>query len=215
MKIVLASRNQGKLSEYRRMFDRLGADVVSLDQAGVDPAIELPEDGDTFEANALSKTAALQRLVGGWVMGDDSGLVVDALGGAPGVYSARYAGHPGKGRLRDLANCKKLLAELEYTPDDRRAARFVCVIVLLGPEGQRFSARGECEGRIIRARRGESGFGYDPVFLPRGKQRTMAELSMAEKNEISHRGHALRKLGEILTAEKKGGLTPPIPENGS
>jgi len=215
VKIVLATRNAGKLHEYRRMFGLPGADIESLDQAGIDPRLELPEEGDTFEANAVSKTRALQRLVGGWVMGDDSGLEVDALGGAPGVYSARYAGHCGKGTARDRANCDKLLSELGDTADDKRTARFVCVIVLLGPDGQRLIARGECEGRIIREPRGKSGFGYDPVFLPRGHERTMAELGMDKKNAISHRGSAARKLAEMLRAEKN--RRPPAAgnENGS
>jgi XTP/dITP diphosphohydrolase len=202
VKIVLATRNAGKLHEYRRMFDQLGTEIESLDRAEVDPGLELPEDGDTFVANALSKTQALHRLIGGWVMGDDSGLEVDALGGAPGVYSARYAGHGGKGSERDRANCGKLLIELNDTPDDKRTARFVCVIVLLGPDGQKLIARGTCEGRIIRAPRGTSGFGYDPVFLPRDHIQTMAELPMDQKNAISHRGRALKKLVEVLRAEK-------------
>ena len=192
--IVLASRNRGKISEYRRMLEQAGFSVIGLDQAGVDPGIELPEEGNTFEANALQKASALQKITGGWALGDDSGLEVDALGGAPGVFSARYSGSHERGPGRDRANCRKLLEELENVPDERRIARFVCAIAMPGPGGVVITSRGTCEGRIIRAPRGESGFGYDPVFMADGYDRTMAELSMDEKNRISHRGRALRAL---------------------
>jgi len=194
VKIVLATRNAGKLAEYRRMLEELDCQVQTLDQVGIGPEVELPEDGDDFESNALCKTQALQKLTGGWALGDDSGLEVDALGGAPGIYSARYANHPGRGSERDRANLEKLLGELESVPDEQRSARFVCAIALLGPDGQKILSRGTCEGRIIRTPRGTSGFGYDPVFLPDGHQHTMAELGMDEKNRISHRGRALARL---------------------
>lgn len=192
--VVLASRNRGKISEYRRMLGQAGFSVMGLDQAGVDPGMELPEEGDTFEANALQKASALQKLTGGWALGDDSGLEVDALGGAPGVFSARYSGSHERGPGRDRANCRKLLEELEDVPDEERTARFVCAIAMPGPGGVVITSRGTCAGRIIRAPRGESGFGYDPVFIADGYDRTMAELSMDEKNRISHRGRALRAL---------------------
>ncbi|RLB57392.1 MAG: non-canonical purine NTP pyrophosphatase, RdgB/HAM1 family [Deltaproteobacteria bacterium] len=198
MRLVLASTNQGKLREVRRLLGSLGFTVVSLAEAGLDPRLELPETGDSFEHNALEKTRALQEMLGGWVLGDDSGLEVDALGGAPGVRSARYAGVELPGRERDLANVRLLLRELEGVEPERRTARFVCVVALVRPDGQSLLARGTCEGRIIEVPRGESGFGYDPVFLPRGRRRTMAELSMDEKNAISHRGRALRKLARRL-----------------
>ena len=192
--VVLASRNRGKISEYQRMLGQAGFSVMGMDQAGVDPGIELPEEGDTFEANALQKASALQKITGGWALGDDSGLEVDALGGAPGVFSARYSGSQQSGPARDRANYQKLLEELEGVPDDQRTARFVCAIAMPGPEGVVITSRGTCEGRIIRAPRGEGGFGYDPVFITDGYDRTMAELSMDEKNRISHRGRALRAL---------------------
>ena len=192
--VVLASRNRGKISEYRRMLEQAGFSVAGMDEAGVDPGLELPEEGDTFEANALQKASALQRLIGGWTLGDDSGLEVDALEGAPGVYSARYSGSPGRGPERDRANYEKLLEELRGVPDERRTARFVCVIAMPGPGGALITSRGTCEGRIVRAPRGAGGFGYDPVFMADGYDRTMAELSMDEKNRISHRGRALRAL---------------------
>lgn len=192
--VVVASRNRGKISEYRRMLEQAGFAVVSMDQAGVDPGVELPEDGDTFAANALQKATELQKITGGWALGDDSGLEVDALGGAPGVFSARYSGSLERGPKRDRANCEKLLAELQDVPDERRTARFVCAIAMQGPGGRLVTARGACDGRIIRTPRGCNGFGYDPVFMADGYQLTMAELSMDEKNRISHRGRALRAL---------------------
>jgi XTP/dITP diphosphohydrolase len=196
--VVLASRNRGKISEYRRMLEQAGFSVAGMDQAGVDPGVELPEEGDTFEANALQKASALQRLIGGWTLGDDSGLEVDALEGAPGVFSARYSGSPGRGPERDRANYQKLLDELKDVPDERRTARFVCAIAMPGPDGVLITSRGTCEGRIIREPLGQGGFGYDPVFIADGYDRAMAELSMDEKNRISHRGRALRALVQKL-----------------
>lgn len=192
--VILASRNRGKISEYRRMLEQAGFSVMGMDEAGVDPGVELPEEGDTFEANALQKASALQKITGGWALGDDSGLEVDALGGAPGVFSARYSGSQERGPQRDRANYQKLLVELQDVPDERRTARFVCAIAMPGPRGELIASRGTCEGRIVRAPRGAGGFGYDPVFMAEGYDRTMAELSMDEKNRISHRGRALRAL---------------------
>jgi XTP/dITP diphosphohydrolase len=174
--VVLASRNQGKISEYRRMLEQAGFSVMGMDQAGVAPGVELPEEGDTFEANALQKASALQKITGGTTLGDDSGLEVDALGGAPGVFY------------------QKLLDELRDVADGQRTARFVCAIAMPGPDGALITSRGVCEGRIVRAPLGAGGFGYDPVFVAEGYDRTMAQLSMDEKNSISHRGRALRAL---------------------
>jgi XTP/dITP diphosphohydrolase len=198
VKLIVASRNAGKLAEYKRMFEGLDFSLISMDQAGISPDLDLPEEGDSFEANAKSKAEDLQKLVSGWTLADDSGLVVDALGGAPGVYSARYAGVAGNGPKRDLANLEKLLKNLADIDDRDRTARFVCVIHLLGPEGQEIVSRGVCEGRIIRNKRGSGGFGYDPIFMPEGYTQTMAELSMDEKNKISHRGRALAQLVEQI-----------------
>jgi XTP/dITP diphosphohydrolase len=196
--VVVASRNRGKISEYRRMLEQAGFSAVSMDQAGVAADVELPEDGDTFEANAFQKASALQKITGGWALGDDSGLEVDALGGAPGVFSARYSGSRKRGPERDRANCEKLLGEMQNVPDEKRTARFVCAIAMPGPDGRGITSRGICEGRIVRAPRGDGGFGYDPVFVADGYDRTMAELSMNQKNRISHRGRALRGLVEKL-----------------
>jgi XTP/dITP diphosphohydrolase len=196
--VVVASRNRGKISEYRRMLERAGFSAVTMDQAGVGDQVELPEEGDTFEANALQKACALQEITGGWTLGDDSGLEVDALGGAPGVFSARYSGSDRRGPERDRANYEKLLRQLSNVADEDRTARFVCFIAMLGPDGRCITSRGTCEGRIALAPRGCGGFGYDPVFVAEGYSRTMAELSMDEKNRISHRGRALRSLVEKL-----------------
>lgn len=201
MKVVIASRNQGKCAEYARMFSTIGWEVLSLDNVGIPQNFILPEEGSTFEANAYSKAVAVSPLLAeGFALGDDSGLEVEALAGAPGVFSARYAGMELKGEELDHANVTKLLAAMEAVPDAQRGARFVCQIVMLDEEGQRFDARGTCNGRILRAPRGQRGFGYDPIFLPNGFDRTLAELDMDEKNLISHRGRAMKALVEKVSA---------------
>ncbi|RME28177.1 MAG: RdgB/HAM1 family non-canonical purine NTP pyrophosphatase [Deltaproteobacteria bacterium] len=198
MRLVLATENENKLREARRIMEPLGFEILSPAQAGVSYGWQVPETGTTFEQNALLKTRALHAITGGWTLGDDSGLEVDALGGAPGVHSARYSGSPASGRERDRANLKKLLEQLRDVPFERRTARFVCVMALVRPDGQHLIARGECPGTIIGQPRGEGGFGYDPVFVPDGHERTMAEMSMEEKNALSHRGRALRRLVEMI-----------------
>lgn len=198
MNLFLASRNEGKRREVAQILEPLGFSLRTPEEAGAPPGIEFPEDGDTFEDNALSKARALRALTGGWCLADDSGLEVDALGGSPGVRSARYAGCGGAAAERDRANLEKLLRELAGVAAPRRTARFVCVVALIGPDGAEIVARGECPGEIIETPRGRGGFGYDPVFVPHGYDRTMAELAPAEKNLISHRGRALRRLAERL-----------------
>ena len=201
MKVVVASRNQGKVAEYARMFNTLSWEVLSLDQAGIPPNFILPEEGSTFEANAYSKAAAVAPLLArDFALGDDSGLMVDALGGAPGVFSARYAGLGTTGAEQAHANIAKLLEALTGVPDQFRTARFVCQIVMIDGHGQRIDSRGTCEGRILRAPRGEGGFGYDPVFVPQGFDRSMAELTLDEKNRVSHRGKALLALMNKVSA---------------
>jgi len=195
-RLVVASRNRGKVEEVGRLLSGLGLEVRSLDEAGVDPALELPEPHETFADNALSKARSLQRLLGGFALGDDSGLEVDVLGGAPGVRSARWAGVEGAGR--DAANNARLLHALAGVPAARRTARFVCCLALVGPAGELVTARASCEGVILAEARGQGGFGYDPLFLPAGCDRTMAELGLDEKNRLSHRGQALRALFEGL-----------------
>jgi XTP/dITP diphosphohydrolase len=188
--IVLATRNAGKIRELSAMLAEYDIEVRSLDDF---PDIgEIPEEGDTFEANALQKACTVARLSGLVAVADDSGLVVDALGGAPGVNSARYAGSHGD----DAANNDKLLRELEHVPDEERSARFVCVMAACAPTGAQITARGEWEGRIIREERGEGGFGYDPLFLDPTDGKTGAELPKDVKNARSHRGKALHRLLE-------------------
>lgn len=191
MRFILASNNRDKLAEMRRILGDMGIEVLSQREAGCD--FEVEEDGETFEENAWLKASAVTRATGLPAVADDSGLAVDALGGAPGVHSARYTGnHSDTDRQRN----DFLLRNLENEED--RSARFVSCICCTMPDGTVLRSRGECEGTILRAPRGENGFGYDPLFLPLGFDRTMAELSMAEKNEISHRGRALRKFKEEL-----------------
>lgn len=202
MKLCLASRNAGKRREAEEILGPLGFDLLTPEEAGVGEGVEFPEEGGTFEENAVSKARALHALVGGWCLADDSGLAVDALGGAPGVRSARYAGSTDSGEARDRANTRKLLDALSSVAAPLRTARFVCVVALVGPRDQRLLARGECLGEIIDAPRGHNGFGYDPVFVPAGYAQTMAELPSGEKNRISHRGRALRSLAEEIRRHK-------------
>src|SRR5512144_2943947 len=164
MEIVLATRNKKKIEEIRRITAGLPVTVLSLDDFPGCP--ETVEDRDTFEGNAVKKADEVCRFTGRPALADDSGLEVDTLGGAPGVYSARYAGGTGGGN--DVRNYEKLLAELEGVPDGQRSARFVCVIALAFPEGTVKTFRGYSEGCISHKPRGKSGFGYDPVFVPKG-----------------------------------------------
>lgn len=189
MRIVLATGNAGKIREFADLLGPLGFEFLPQAEFGIEPP---EETGETFEDNALLKARYAAALSGLPAMADDSGLEVDALRGAPGVRSARYAGE-GAG---DLANLKKLLEAMQSVPDDSRSARFRCVIALVGRAEDRSPVlgRGVWEGAILRAPRGSGGFGYDPVFAPRGEQRSVAELAAAEKHAQSHRGAALRDL---------------------
>jgi XTP/dITP diphosphohydrolase len=191
-RVVLASGNRKKLKELREVLASLPFELLAPEDLG-GTTFDVDETETTFEGNARLKAVAYARRFGVAALADDSGLEVDALGGAPGVYSARYAGE-GAG---DRANLEKLLRTLEGEP--RRDARFRCVLVLVDAEGTRIaSASGTCEGEILHAERGVGGFGYDPIFLPRGQTLTMAELASDEKNRLSHRGVAARELAERL-----------------
>ena len=212
MKVVLASRNKKKIRELETLLETLTSrdiEVLSLDDIGYTGDIE--EDGASFAENALIK-AAVPASLGYIGIADDSGLVVDALNGAPGIYSARYAGEG----TNDGKNNEKLLAEMNDVPDDRRGGAFVSVIACVLPEGMEaeipdgvrsvtregltaFTIRGECRGTILRKPRGTDGFGYDPLFYVPEKSRTFAELSAEEKNEISHRGIAMRAFCAAFT----------------
>lgn len=190
MTVVVATSNAGKIAEIRSALDFEGWHVVSADELSDEwPSPE--ETGATFEENARIKASAARERFALTALADDSGLEVDALGGAPGVFSSRYAGE----NAADADNNARLLGELSGVPDAERTARFRCTMVLLGEDGVEVVATGTCEGRIGREPRGEHGFGYDPLFLPDATPgKTMAELTLAEKNAISHRGAALRAL---------------------
>lgn len=191
MKLILASNNENKLREFQRLTAGMDIELLSQREAGFD--IDVEETGSTFEENAMLKAAAVTRLSGCAAVADDSGLEVDALGGEPGIYSARYGpGHSASDRERYEYLLKKMDGVTE------RGARFVCCICCTMPDGGVIRARGVCEGEILPAPAGENGFGYDPVFRPLHSDRGMAELTPDEKNAISHRGKALRAFAAEL-----------------
>ncbi len=186
--IVLATRNKGKVAELEALLGGLGIRVQGLDAY---PEIgEIPETGDTFEENAAIKARAVAQATGLVALADDSGLEVDALGGAPGVYSARYSGE----NATDESNNAKLLEALNGVPEEKRGCRFVSVIMAAAPNGASAQARGEWPGRVLFAPRGAGGFGYDPLFLDPEAGQTAAEMAAQDKNARSHRGRALRAL---------------------
>lgn len=192
MKLLVASGNKHKVAEIGVLLQDTAWEVCSLAEY---PELELPpEDADSFAGNAHIKAAAGVAATGLWTLADDSGLAVDALGGAPGVYSARYAGE----QKDDAANNAKLLAAMADVPVAERTARFVCALSLVGPDGTSYAAEGICEGSIIFEERGTMGFGYDPLFLLADGERTMAELDMEAKNAVSHRAAALREMLPVL-----------------
>ncbi len=202
MKILIASRNAHKIQEIREIFDLPGVEWVST--AEFPDLHDVVEDGDTFEANAIKKAVELATATGLWALADDSGLEVAALGNAPGVYSARYAGEP----CNHANNNAKLLRELASQTD--RSARFRCVAALSDPVGRVETVSGSCPGRIIEALRGAKGFGYDPLFVPDGYEATFAEMGNEQKNKLSHRGRALtlaqQKWGALIAANAAGFL---------
>jgi XTP/dITP diphosphohydrolase len=192
MKLLVATGNPGKLKEIRRLLADSAVQVVGLDAYPELP--EVVEDGDSFAANACKKAQQMAAATGCLTLADDSGLVVEALGGAPGVISARYAGEEGD----DEANNRKLMQALRDVPDDRRQAAFHCVMALAEPGGRCRTFEGRISGMLLREPRGEGGFGYDPYFLVPEYGKTTAELSLDIKNRISHRGQALRKVLPVL-----------------
>lgn len=193
-RVMVATKNKGKLVEIRAAFPQCTWDFVTPEDLGEEPPV-VEEEADAFADNALTKAAAYLEAFGLPTLADDSGLVVDALGGAPGVRSSRYAGE----HATDEENNAKLLAELEDVEPSDRTARFVCAAVYLAADGKATTAHGVCEGRIDIAPKGSGGFGYDPLFRPdEAPGRTMAELDIAEKNTLSHRGRALRALHDQL-----------------
>jgi len=192
MKLLVATGNQGKLKEISRLLEDSGVEVVGLKQLQDPP--EVIEDGATFEANARKKALEMATFSGCLTLADDSGLVVAALAGAPGVHSARYAGEQGD----DAANNAKLLEALAGVVDEQRQAAFHCVMALAWPDGRCETFAGQVRGLIMRGERGAGGFGYDPLFMVPEYGKTMAELPLDIKNRISHRGTALRKVIPLL-----------------
>lgn len=192
MKILLATQNQGKVKELQEMLADTQIDVLSL--RDIENWEDVEETGSTFAENASLKARAAAERTGYIALADDSGLEVDALDGAPGVYSARYAGEP----KDDERNNDKLLKALEKVPDEERTARFRCALVIATPDGKEYLTEGTVEGQISRVRRGKDGFGYDPLFFMPDFGRTMAELTLTQKNKVSHRSQAFQKAIPIL-----------------
>jgi XTP/dITP diphosphohydrolase len=191
--LVIASRNAKKKKEILEILGDLPIELRTV--ADYPSAPEVDEDGTTFEANARKKAVVIAKATGEWTLGEDSGLVVPALGGRPGVYSARYAGTQGD----DESNNRKLLAELKPYPEEKRAAYYVCTAALSNPQGEvQAVVEGRCNGQIVLERLGEGGFGYDPYFLIPEYHRTFGELSSVVKHAISHRARALAQLRPIL-----------------
>ncbi|NMD70680.1 XTP/dITP diphosphatase [Bacillus sp. DNRA2] len=188
--IIIATKNKGKTKEFQQMFAKRGYQVRTL--LDFPELADVEETGTTFEENAILKAETISKQLDKIVIADDSGLVIDALDGRPGVYSARYAGEA----KSDEANNDKVLAELADVPDENRTARFYCALAIAVPGKLTKTVSGTVEGRILHERIGTNGFGYDPIFFSLEANRGMAELSSEEKNQISHRGKALKKLDE-------------------
>ena len=193
MKVVLASKNKHKLEEISKITEKFDMELVLESELGVD--IDVEETGSTFEENSFLKAEAVMKATGLPALADDSGISVDALNGEPGIYSARYGFDES---LDDRGRLNLLLKNTENVPDDKRQAKFVCVITLVTPQGQTIQARGEVHGMLLRAPAGENGFGYDPIFYypPFGK--SLAQVSPEEKNRVSHRANALKVFYEKL-----------------
>jgi XTP/dITP diphosphohydrolase len=190
--VIIATKNPGKAKEFEHIFAARGIEVRTLLDFPEIPEVE--ETGLTFEENAILKAEAVSKALGKMVIGDDSGLMVDALEGRPGIYSARYAGEP----KNDQNNTDKVLSELKGLSEEKRLARFYCALAVAVPGQETITVSGTCEGRILEERRGSNGFGYDPVFYVPEKGLALAELSSEGKNKISHRANALKKLDVVL-----------------
>ncbi|WP_053367311.1 XTP/dITP diphosphatase [Bacillus sp. FJAT-27245] len=190
--IIIATKNPGKAKEFEAIFTERGVKVLTLLDFPDAPDVE--ETGTTFAENAILKAETISQKLGKPVIGDDSGLIVDALDGRPGIFSARYAGE----QKNDEANIDKVLSELNGVPEEKRTARFFCALAMAVPGEETITVEGTCEGRILEERRGTNGFGYDPVFYVTELGRAMAELSKDEKNAISHRANALKALERVL-----------------
>lgn len=191
--LIVATRNRGKLTEIRKILEGIPCRILSLDEFSDLPEIE--EDGATFEQNAVKKASTIAKITGLPTLADDSGLAVYALGGSPGVFSARYAGD----KATDEMNNAKLLEALKDVPTESRGAAFHCVIALCMPDGSCATFDGELRGAILESPRGSDGFGYDPLFLVEGEGESLAEISLERKNSLSHRGRALALLKARLS----------------
>ena len=195
-RLIFATGNADKMKEIREILGDLPVEILSMKEAGV-PA-EVEENGSSFEENALIKARAICELANEMVLADDSGLEIDYLNKEPGIYSARYMGEDTSYRIKN----QNLIDRLEGVPDEKRTARFVCAIAAVFPDGKELIVRGTIEGRIGYEERGENGFGYDPIFYLPDRDISTAQLSREEKNSISHRGNALRKMKELLEKEQ-------------
>ncbi|MDM5042541.1 XTP/dITP diphosphatase [Pediococcus acidilactici] len=185
--ILIATKNEGKLKEFKQIFTAKGIEVLSLKD--VDEDVDVQENGLTFEENARLKADSYAKTIGIPVLADDSGLEIDALNGRPGIFSARYAGDH-----NDAANNAKVLTELGGVPDEKRTATFHTTVVVRKPDGTELVANGNLRGRILSVPRGDNGFGYDPLFYVEEKQKTLAQMTREEKNQISHRTLAIQDL---------------------
>ena len=192
MKLIFATGNENKMKEIRMILSDMGMEILSMKEAGIEA--DIVEDGKSFEENALIKARAVAAHTDGIVLADDSGLEIDYLNGEPGIYSARYLGEDTSYHIKNA----NLIERLSGVPDEKRTARFVCAIAAVLPDGKNFTTRGVIEGRIGYEEKGENGFGYDPIFYLPEYQMTSAELAPELKNELSHRGKALRAMREEL-----------------
>ncbi len=195
-RLIFATGNADKMKEIREILGDLPVEILSMKEAGVSAEVE--ENGSSFEENALIKARAICELANEMVLADDSGLEIDYLNKEPGIYSARYMGEDTSYRIKN----QNLIDRLEGVPDEKRTARFVCAIAAVFPDGKELIVRGTIEGRIGYEERGENGFGYDPIFYLPDLDISTAQLSREEKNSISHRGNALRKMKELLEKEQ-------------
>ena len=193
MRLIIATGNEDKVREIDEILEGTGFEAISMKQAGFNP--DIVEDGTTFEENALKKAMAVHELSGEYVMADDSGLCIDALDGAPGIYSARFCGEDSTYEEK----FRKIFEMLADVPEDKRTAQFVCAIAVVKPDGTSFTVRGECRGVLHEKPVGENGFGYDPIFYVPEFGMTTAQMDPEVKNSISHRGRALRAMVEKIT----------------
>lgn len=196
-RIIFATGNAGKMKEIRAIMADLDVEIVSMKEAGVD--VEIVENGSSFEENAVIKARTIMEHTGELVLADDSGLEIDYLNGEPGIYSARYMGEDTSYHIKN----NNLISRLEGVEDEKRTARFVCAIAAAFPDGEILTVRDTVEGRIGYEEKGENGFGYDPIFYLPEYGKSSAQLSPEEKNRISHRGKALRKMKEELLKRKE------------